>query len=323
MKKDYYFAAVAIIIIIFSITAVAANENITDEVTSPKQNSVILDEDQNSPNEDTTDLSVEVEVNNVYVGNKYNTAGSEVPWNVTARVSHGTAYNAKVKITLNGNFEYSSHNARDGQFDSQTLIWDIGDLDNSTSAFLSIVTKIKVNGTFRLTAQATSDSNDIDLSNNEEMVPIKTGVSKFGSNETETTADKSENDHNNHYASSANVGIADRVIQNNQSTSAHTNKKSSNSKGESHDNSNSNSENKNETTGSVASYSKSTLKVFDIEKVLSNPLSDEESNLSENPLKKWVSPFLYTQDYKSIPTGIFALFLVLLMAIVGYDKIKS
>lgn len=312
MKLNYCFGVVTILIILVSLTAVVAGENVSDDA-SLSENTL------NS--EEACDLSVKVDVEKVMVENRYNVVGCEVPWNVTAKVSGGIAHNAKVKISLNGNFEYASHDTDDGVFDSKTLIWDIGDLDSSKSAFLSIITKIKVNGTFRLTASATCDSDDIDLSNNEVTVPTKSGVSKFGSNVTETSNDKSSVSHSDHYASSGKGGVSQRISHDGKSSSGNSNGKSSDSNSQSASKSILNGENS--VLNVVDSYFNFGANPLNSQNGISNSTSADDSDKKINPFRKQVAPFLSAQDYKSTPIGIFALFLVVLLAIVGYDKIKS
>ena len=120
-------------------------------------------------------------VDKAYSGDKFNRAGSEINWTVTAEVIEGVARNAKVHVDFSSNMEYVSCNKTIGEYDPSTRIWDIGDLSGSQSATLIILTRLKSDGHFNLTANATTDSIDINLLNNAVTKNTKSGTGNNGS----------------------------------------------------------------------------------------------------------------------------------------------
>lgn len=355
MKSEYFFTLAVILLILFSISAVVASDNTTsddaclaiDSKGSPNEDSVLeIDENQNALNDassiDEVDLSVWVDVENVYVGNDFNQVGSVVPWNVTVTADNGIAHNTKVYITFSDNMEFVSHNETMGTYDSATGIWNLGDLTSSDSPLLLISTKLKENGKFSFAANATTTSKDTDLSNNYIPVPLKSGSGKTTSNTTETTDTKGEVQHNDHQFSDGGYG---GDVRQNVSTSQDT------SKGGSQDTKTSVGENKKSDVASTDSQSKSdgneksdvasNSKTKSVSKssvnVVSkafeylgssigsifNPVSEpKESDLNSNPSAENVEA-LFAYDYTKIPLIIFSAFLMILIGLTGYDKIKS
>ena len=333
MKFKYCFSLVVILIIIFSLATVVASENITDEAHYLGDVSPTLAIDsQESANEDlngidespeilndggeSTDLSVRIDVTNTYQGNEFNRAGFEVPWTITARVTGGTALNAKVHITLSDDLELISNTPSAGSFNSINGIWDIGDLTSSNNATLKILTKLKKDGKFTVTANATSDSQDINFKNNYRSLSIQSGSSKSGSNITETTLKKAESIHDNkHYGSFAKNGVEKRQNSNDKSKTSDSKDAKTNSKEDSK------SHGRND-------VSEQSVGVFSVSKSLSGPVSnvidsDDEESDESGDINKHIEAILPAYDYGRIATIIFALFLIIFVAIVGYGKIKS
>ncbi len=337
MKLNYGFTLTIILIILFSLTAVAASENTTqdlslDDSVGEVKNQDIIAEDLDdglenqdisdigeSLNGDGVDLSVKIEVKNTYVENDYNRLGFEIPWTVHATVNGGTAYNTKVYETFSSNLEYVSHNVTMGEYNPITGIWNIGDLDARDNATLVVVTKVKTEGRFYNTANATTESFDADLSNNIYTLPTKSGTSKFGSNVTETSDDKSGAMHTGHYASSSN-GIMDVERQKSSSGSKSSKKRISNKKenGEGENSNDDEGENNLKTSTDTAQKSSNSLGI--LEPVAA--VSDEELDL-ENSSSKGHADAIQAYDYTRIPIVIFILFIIVMVAVVGYDKIKS
>lgn len=342
MKPKHYFTLGAILIILFSLSSVVASENITYDAYSGDalgigNNQASVDDklsDGLSDEPEEIDLSVRLDVANVYGSdNEFNRAGYEVPWNITVKLNGGTARNVKVKEILSDNMEYVSHNASVGKFDSVSGIWDIGDFIGPNSTVLTIVTKLKSDGKFINTVNATTDSADIDSSNNFCTLYIKSGTSKSTSNTTETTSDKNKPQHNLHYASGAgNSGLG--VTRETPKTDSNSGSKNGNSKSRPNKNSKSDSVSKSLTKnsletslGAVKSFADTMLtddqsldEAEDSQN--STTLNGENSNLKSTSSSSHVDA-VFVYDYTTIPILIFALFLVALVAIVGYDKIKS
>ena len=177
--KFKYLTLVVILIILFSLGTVAASEDMADDVSCSNDTDSCLDVDSND-NQDIlgksdssnvvgvtrVDLSVKIDVEDVYQGKNFNCEGFEVPWNISVKVTGGTAHNVRVQYSLSDNMKFISANQNMGTFDSSRKIWDIGDLEQSDTAVLTVLTKLKSNGTFTTTAIVKSGSFDMDLSNN-------------------------------------------------------------------------------------------------------------------------------------------------------------
>ena len=206
MRSSLSLALMVIIIILFSLTAVSADENVTDSVAlgdveeSPDGLcATVLDEDVASGK--SVDLSVNVNATPSYVNETYNSVGSEVPWIITVSANGGTALNVNVREVLSNNLQYISHSQSMGSYNPETRMWAIGDLSPSQNATLTIITKLKSAGTYVNKAYVTSDSKETNQLNNFALASMKTGSSKVTSSITETTADREGFDHSVHQAS--------------------------------------------------------------------------------------------------------------------------
>lgn len=345
MKLNNLFVLVLIITILFALNTVVASEDVNNDTFSEAalstnshdpievgadeicENQDILGDDGSliEADGDETDLSVWVDANNVYNGKEFNRAGFNVPWNITAKVKGATAHKVNVKVDLTDNLEYLSHDASVGEFNPATGIWDIGDLDSDTSPLLIVVTKLKSDGRFKVTVEGTSESQDADSSNNNIYLALRSGTDKFGSNITETTITRNQVSHTAHQASAGGSKYDGRqrdvASSGSNSKKASTDKKSiSGSNSDSGSGSNSNSVSKAISSDSLISYVINSLNGSPEGTVNSD--SDGGSDLKKSSSNQYVAG-ISEYDYTTIPLMIFALFLVILMSIVGYDKVKS
>lgn len=344
------FTLIAILVIIFSLGTVAASDNVTSDAnlevsfdsidgTSVSQDVLTSDSSQINESNDETDLSVRIDVNNTYKGNLFNRAGFEVPWTITVKVNGTTALNTRIYETLSDNMEYVSHNASAGEYDPISGIWSVGDLSSSDSASLTIVTKLKTDGRFKNSVNAVTDSNDIDLSNNVKSLTIKSGTSKSTSNVTETTDDKNDAQHDDHYGSQGGHSV-EREIDDDDDIAAEdppAQQASSGSKMRAAEVSEPTQSSSSGSERSSSSVSKSTdsitdrisdtfesitgsiISLFDSSASDSDKADSNSSNSSSNPQVKSIAK----SDYTKIPMLIFGLFLIALIAYFGYNKIKS
>ena len=337
MKFNHSLMLVLILIILFSLGTVVANDNveidasINDTLTINNQESFNQDlkgdigENQfdsnydgslSSADENDVDVSVRIDVKNVYddKNEKFNQPGFIVPWNITVKVTGGTAHNVKVHQMLSNNMEYLSSTPTVGEFNPASGIWNIGEL--SDTARLTIVTKLKSGEKFTTTVDVTTDSNDIKLSNNHKSLYIKSGSSKSTSNVTETTDGKTGAIYNNYKGD----------LNSNRNGIIHD--KSGSDSRDSKSKSNSNNQNRGHSgIKSVASTFSRTFRplissivgMFDSNSSVSNDVvSKSGSNVPNIHVEGIVA-----QDYTTIPILIFTFFLVMFVAIVSYDKIKS
>ena len=280
MKFNHSLMLVLILIILFSLGTVVANDNveidasINDTLTINNQESFNQDlkgdigENQfdsnydgslSSADENDVDVSVRIDVKNVYddKNEKFNQPGFIVPW-----------------------------------------------------------TKLKSGEKFTTTVDVTTDSNDIKLSNNHKSLYIKSGSSKSTSNVTETTDGKTGAIYNNYKGD----------LNSNRNGIIHD--KSGSDSRDSKSKSNSNNQNRGHSgIKSVASTFSRTFRplissivgMFDSNSSVSNDIvSKSGSNVPNIHVEGIVA-----QDYTTIPILIFTFFLVMFVAIVSYDKIKS
>ena len=305
------------------IDCITANENITNDAnlddSIPIYADLNMEVNKDISSNDEVDVSVWIDVENSNIDGNINGAGSEIPWTVTVTSSGGTARNIKVMEVLTDNMEYVSHNASFGQYNPMTGIWDIGDLTNSNNVTLSILTKLKTDGRFKFSANATTDSNDRDMSNNYLILSIRSGSSKIDSNTTETSDDRNSAQHNSHYGSESNSFI-ERETDINPQTETQTDTGQTNNKIYA-ENGNTNSQKR-----IVTSISKNikgnnilTMTSRTISSIL-NPTSIFEK-LNSNSKGKYgvASP----HDYTQIPILIFLAFIVILTSIIAYEKITT
>lgn len=326
--KFRYLALLAIFIILFSLGTAVACENITDDALASDSAQDILNDESSVDDQDGVDLSVRLDVENVYQGKDYNLPGSEVPWTVTVTASGGVAENTKVKGIFTGNLEYHSHEANVGEYDSASGIWDIGDLEGSKIATLKIITKLGEGEKFTFNVTATTDSADADDANNFDSLYIKSGYGKKTGNTTETTEDKNKIPHTEHQLSEGKTGF--RQTDNNPSK---TNSKSKDGKSKLKDDKSKSNSKSNPATGNADNLAtKSTFSTVSgifssatdsIDEIINSTSPANNESTAENKSFKIHVDGSPVYDYTIIPILIFAAFLVILCAIVGYDRIKS
>ena len=361
MKFKHSFILAVILIILFSLGTVAASENASIDgsdlvisnaeddclssdfedsilASDSSEDSIYLADDtqvslkkslkdsnkervsQRDSNDDV-DLSVSMDVKTSLTNNQYNRAGSEVPWIITVSSINGTSHNTKVRNVLSENLQYLSSNATVGSYDSANGIWDIGDLDSSKNASLTILTKLKRDGTYVNKVYATTDSNDIDLLNNFLILSIKTGSSKITSNITVTSDDREGPQHNVHFASMASSDFIVKSEDEAQEGNGGGNNAGDDNGGGYESNGNSNSQSDSTSGGNY--LQSSSLKALSYHS-LSNNLKDLLGSTSNDELNsKYIYDAIYAYDYTTIPILILALLLIVLAGIVSYEKIKS
>lgn len=206
--KFRYFILIGFILVLLSLTAVSADENVTVE-------------------DDTVDLSVDVEGKDTYDGDEYNREGYTVSWIVGVNNSKGTAYNTMVQVLLSENLETVGYYPTRGSYDIKTGIWDVGDLKSKENAALMLKTKLLEDGVFTVSAIATTDSNDTYPDDNFNSWSIESGGTNYHPNtpitkipdesgkkksQFVTTTSDSRGNHNEHYASQTHGGFGDREI---------------------------------------------------------------------------------------------------------------
>lgn len=292
------------LLVLFSLTCVAAGDNMTDELSLQDSNidkldAVNVDADKLSARK-SVDLSIKMDVNSSYVDGKYNPVGSEVPWTLTVKAKGGTALNTQVRELLSANLGYVNHSTTKGAYDPSTGIWKVGNLKGSAS--LTIITKLNRAGTYINKFYAMTDSTDSNLANNFGFLSIKTDSPKSTSNITETTGDRQSADHNLHYASM----IDDRIKEEGGESGG----------GHSGGNGSNNGQHNNGYTQSPLTRSQSVLQqVFGL-------LSNSSSNSKANPSDMYSNEGI-AYDYTQIPMLIFSLFLIVLICMVAGDKIMD
>ena len=365
---NFKYVFIVILIIIFSLSAVAAGENVTDESGLVSGGQICVSENHNeklcenqdlsnnpSSSGNDTDLAVWIDVENVQKGKLYNQPGYEVPWNVSVWVNSGIARNVTVDVTLGNTLECISHEVAVGTFNPSTGVWNVGDLtDSDGKVTLSILTKLKDGSKFKLIAEATTDSRDIDITNNWDSLFIKSGVSKFDSNMSQTSSDIAQPKHEFHTSGNNGWVIIDEEEEENppnpdepslspddpsQSPDGPSDNPGEKGKGGSGEDDSNPNQNPDSGTGEGSgSASKSLLKsnakmlarsTEPISSAISNALggvfnpvssiigSDVKGNLSAETIKA-----ISAQDYTKIPIIIFCVFLVLLAVIAAYGKFK-
>ena len=399
MKFKYFFALVLIVTIIFSFGTVMANEDVNasstqdaylsvdDQSLGSASEDIQLSDDTNqgsdligddSPSdEEEVDLSVNMEIGDT----KKETFGIgdvtfEVPMIITAKAVNGTAKNVKVNVTMPEFFTYLSHTKTVGEYDPESGIWNIGDLSSGVNATLTILTKISQKGKYIIYVNATTDSMEKVLSNNNLECNIEVS-SKITSNTTRTSADQGTqhtphensdpgsggriNNGDNHPENGGNpgsgsgseggssengggsgsgTGSGGGSSQPGSSTSPSnggssgnggSNSPSENGGGNSPSGNGGSSSGSQESSGSSRNVAKEiSPNVFGnaiksiggtVEDLL-NPNSSEDDEEDSNGSVSVVKE-IGVYDYTQIPLMIFALFLVALVGIFAYDKIKS
>lgn len=309
--KHCLILVMILIILLFSLGNVAANENVTVEASSTDDVPVSLgsndDAQERLSSSGSVDLSVKMDVTPSYVDGKYNPTGSEVPWTITVSANGGNAKNVKVREVLSTNLGYASHKESIGIYDPESGIWDVGDLKNHDEAKLTLWTKLKKDGTFLNKVYVTSDSFDKNMLNNFMFLSIKSGSSKVTSNITETTDDRSRPYHNIHQSSMASrFGDPERTDP------------SPDPKPDPDPDPNPDPD-PDSNGGSLNKRAQSYMDMFSsIPSSLMGANSSSKGNLLASHVRA-ISPY----DYTKIPISIFVLFLIMLFAVISYGKIKS
>ena len=336
------------VIVLFSLGAVVAGENITEEVSVsndvavPTVGQTSVDdsgdgEDVLNADEPSTlkavskfDLKVKIDVNTSYDGKAYNTEGLEVPWTITVKSLSGNARNVMVRETLSSNLQYISHNLTKGTYDSSRGIWTVGELEDSQSVSLTIITKLLSNGTFTNTVKVEPTTLDLDKSNNEATLSIETGEEDSGSHTTETTDDKNKYNADDHYGSEGGSGVVERQnVGGDSSKTRGGDSKSPNDKKPGYTTSTADSKKRHKSglTRSTSSFVRSiSSPVRAFAEILNPDLSSgndsSDANASSSTPSKGFEA-VPPQNYSTIPLSVFALFLLALLGIVAGDKIRS
>lgn len=203
------------LIALLSLAAVAAGENNTDEAVT---------------SDEKCDLSVDIKVDEFETEEGKNRKGSPVLWTVTAKAKNGTAYNTRVNVEMSDNMKFLAYRADSGSYDDKNGIWDVGNLASSNETSLYIYTLLKKDGRFTLSINATSDSDDSDLTNNyqsKSIESVKTNQNPISGNPykipkrkdpskkpsyTTTTSNNKGASHTSHYGSDSYEGIAKREV---------------------------------------------------------------------------------------------------------------
>ena len=178
MKFKIGFTLTVILIVLFSLSTVAAGENVTCDASSSWGEIAVsenmddgvcesLEIDNDSPSSDEcVDLSVWIDDVNVTEVYSQHHLDFEVLWTINVAVTGGTAKNVKVFEYFSENLEYVSHNTTRGTFNIITGIWEIGDLTSFENESLTVLTKLNYGVKFGNTVVATTDSLEDDFSNN-------------------------------------------------------------------------------------------------------------------------------------------------------------
>lgn len=371
MKFKHFFALALILATLLMLSNVAAIENVSYDANSSHSICPSPDSSDNHPvsldagyselinttaSGEEVDLTVNMELGDI----KKNTYGInqmsfDVPLIISAKAIGGTAKNTKITIIIPENFEYVSSAPSVGTYDAKSGIWNIGDLNSGIDATLSIMTKIATKGTFTIFVNGTTDSNDIDETNNALKCDIEV-TSKISSNTTHTSAQKNEAQHNSHYASMAQGGYRQEVNWNdmpdpneqptpnyedpevvdpdpqnpNSNEEKDPDKKQDPIQDPERGGKNSNpNDNGNDGQNTKTSVSKEvnsnifTAAANSISNAISSILNPDSGSNNANPFKSKIIKAIEAMDYRTIPVLIFALFLIILICNMGYEKIKS
>lgn len=287
----------------------------------------------------------------------------DVPLIITVKVTEGVSKNTKITISIPENFTYVSNTKNIGEYDPGTGIWDIGDLNSGVNAILTIQTKINAKGTFIIYVNSTTDSTDTNLTNNNLECSIQVsskitsnttrtsadqgnqhthhqGSDANNGGRENVGGGSTDNGGNSDSGSKSEgvkpVGTGENSDNNGDSSGtgddSDSNGGNSASTGGSSD-SGSNSASSSQSQGKISSGSQGNMakevnpNVFDnavksiddtINSILNPDSDDEDSNASASVVKA-----IDTYDYSQIPYAILAVFLIVLMGILAYDKIKT
>lgn len=363
MKYKSLFAMVLILTALFLLGAAAAGETVSHDTNSTDDAFLSVDEDVSSFESDShvsvsdddmlndsagnADLSVEMKVGDVKKNTfTINQIRFDVPLIITAKADGGIARNAKILITMPDEFEFVSYDVNRGSYSFKSGTWSIGDLDSGEVAALTIFTSINKKGSYLISVNSTTDSNDADLTNNCLECSIEV-TSKISSNVTRTSADRNSVQHTTHYGSMAkginkpdfkenapqqqenppvvdpnketngpNQHPGDEEKKEDKNPGHEGGKKDSEGEGEgSQEESSSNTVSKMITAEAIANA------VASIEDTIGNILNSESGNGFFDPSR--IVKAIRANDYITIPILIFALFLIGVIGEIAYEKIKA
>lgn len=372
MKFKYFFAFILLLSSLLLLGTVMASENIdynanssSLSVDSVNDNDLVRTVNNNQNNSFSTnevDLSVDMELGDVKKTTYgINEMSFDVPLIIHAAVGNGTAKNTKVHLIIPEEFEFISSSQNIGTYDHESKIWSIGDLQSGSDATLTILTKINTKGNFVIYVNATTDSTDTDLSNNNLKCDIEV-TSKISSNTTRTSAQQNEAQHNTHYASIAqganrqinweNLPQPNANTPNNDNGESQNNEENQEQQPTEENNNNNQNENSNEnptdtqtdsgegnnqrqssqgeneeqTSRSVSKGISSNIftnAANTLSNVINSIFSQDSESDDANPFSSKIVKAIAANDYRTIAILIFGLFLVILICNLGYEKIKS
>lgn len=369
MKYKYPFAVMLILTMLFLLGSVTAIEDMDLNVTSSDE-APILDipvsedmanveiESEENPTElssaDSSDLSVEIKLGDVKKTTfGINEMSFDVPLIITAKNAEGVAKNSKVLISIPDEFEIASYNATHGSYSSESGIWNIGNLDSTTDAVLTIFTTIKQKGSYLISLNATTDSNDSDMVNNYLGCTIEV-TSKISSNVTRTSADRSSTQHTSHYASTVkgtSRGYSGENIpkpNENQPADSENENQQGNEENEDNQNQNDNGGNseinngKSSTqrqSGEGSSSSQGEIGISNVARrgiststisnaftglgnVISDLLNPNSGSDKDSYSPSRIVKAIQSNNYITIPIAIFVLFVIILAGNYAYEKIR-
>jgi hypothetical protein len=199
MKLKYFFALILIVTALLLLGTAAASGDITNKTISSDANlpmgtadsQRVLSEDANltgrmeiqnsnsligddSSSDEEINLSVDMEIGETEKHvHGIGVINFDVPLIITAKLSNGVVHNVKLYTSIPDEFKIVSYNGTIGKYDSETGIWDIGDLDSSTDATLTILTNLTKKGTYVISVNATADCDDAVLTINDLQCTIE------------------------------------------------------------------------------------------------------------------------------------------------------
>ena len=339
----YGFALVLILVVLFSLSAVAADENTTSSDDALSGADVKSDSDDNL---DGIDLSVKADAPKKAAID--NTTVIDLPVTVTASVDKGVAHDTKIQLSYNIDeyFEYISHNTTMGTYNTTTRIWDIGDLTSSNKAVLTMLVKFNprgklVGGTFILISNAQTSSNDTNTSNNflVSYLTISSGSVVVVDSDEKEGPNHDEHEKSEH---SSHVEIIIDSGEENPTEPPVENDSPSKEDSPSEEDSNSNSYGGENQEVKRRSDSKSAAKEISNDLIgrTLDSLVEVHSNVPDSLVTAIDSLFDldnnsgsdnssdsiavgHAYDYTRIPLMIFSVFLIILVAVIGYDRLKS
>lgn len=366
MKYKYPFAVMLILTMLFLLGNVTAIEDMDLNVTSSDE-APILDipvsedmanveiESEENPTElssaDSADLSVEIKLGDVKKTTfGINEMSFDVPLIITAKNAEGVAKNSKVFISIPEEFEIVSYDVTKGSYSHESGIWNIGNLDSTTDAVLTIFTTIKQKGSYLISLNATTDSNDSDMVNNYLGCTIEV-TSKISSNVTRTSADRSSTQHTSHYASTVkgtSRGYSGENIpkpnqnpqtdQENENQHENENDPNPNENGGNSETNNGKSSTQGQ-SGEGSSSSQGEIGISNVARrgirtstisnaftglgnVISDLLNPDSGSDKDSYSPSRIVKAIQSNNYITIPIAIFVLFVIILAGNYAYEKIR-